>query len=103
MSTMRITDRHLDLVVEQLNKELGRPITAYRKDEKGSGVQSNIGNIHTSHAYGGVELHEMANEWGGVNVLSTGGYTTKRDLYNQIQAMLTALRLHDHNKRGASQ
>ena len=88
----RITEDMLKAKVEELNKLLGRPETAYTK-QIGSGAKSNIGNIHVSYAYGGAELHEMMNDWGGVNTLSRGGYVSKRELYAQVSAMVTGIRL----------
>lgn len=90
--TIRITEKILDSKVDELNRLLNRPLTAYTKN-RGTGVTANIGNIHVSHAYGGVELHEIMNESGGVNVLSRGGYISKRALYDQVSAMVIGARL----------
>lgn len=80
---MRITEKMLDSLVNRLNEETNSPLTPYTKDAK-----ANIGNYHIDQAYGGYRLDRMANDWGGINVISENGYTKKADLYTQIQMML---------------
>ena len=52
---------------------------------------ANIGNYHLSGAYGGYKLVQMVNEGGGVQDVLSCGFTTKKDLYNLMQAYLTGL------------
>lgn len=88
---MRITDKHLDGMVNRLNELTGNPVTSYTKvDGK---LKANIGNYHLSEAYGGVELHQMDNESGGVNVISRNGYGTKRQLYDFLTAFIAGIEL----------
>ena len=88
---MRITDKHLDGMVNRLNELTGNPDTSYTKiDGK---LKANIGNYHVSGAYGGVELHQMMNEGGGVNVISRNGYGTKRQLYDFLTAFIAGIEL----------
>jgi hypothetical protein len=85
----RITDKDLQGTVDYLNRLTDSPDTPYtRIDDK---LQANIGNYHLSHAYGGVKLHRMVNEGGGVREPISTGYTTKRDLYNQMHAFIRGL------------
>lgn len=49
-------------------------------------------------AYGGVCLHQMCNESGGVRTVSTGGYSTKRELYEQMCTFLAGLEYDKGNK-----
>jgi hypothetical protein len=85
----RITEKDLESTVEYLNRLTDSPSTPYtRIDDK---LQANIGNYHLSHAYGGVKLHRMVNEGGGVREPISTGYTTKRDLYNQMHAFIRGL------------
>ena len=87
----RITDKDLQGTVDYLNRLTDSPDTPYtRIDDK---LQANIGNYHLSHAYGGVKLHHMVNEGGGVREPISTGYTTKRDLYNQMHAFIRGLEL----------
>jgi hypothetical protein len=73
----RITDKQLDALCDYLNKITGNPITPYN----GHG-RANVGNYHISHAYGGVCLHKISNDSGGVSCPLTHGVDTKRALYN---------------------
>jgi len=85
----RITEKDLEATVEYLNRLTDSPATPYtRLDDK---LKANIGNYHLSHAYGGVKLHRMVNEGGGVREPISTGYTTKRDLYNQIHAFIRGI------------
>ena len=88
---MRITDKHLDGMVDRLNELTGNPVTSYTTiDGK---LKANIGNYHTYHAYSGVELHQMMNEGGGVNVISRDGCGTKRQLYTFLESLIMGLKL----------
>ena len=85
----RITDKDLQGTVDYLNRLTDSPNTPYTRT--GDKLQANIGNYHLSHAYGGVKLHRMVNEGGGVREPISTGYTTKRDLYNQMHAFIRGL------------
>lgn len=70
---MRTTKRRLEFLVEQINKELNRPMTSWTRSKDGK-LTGNLGNFHlSSNAPGdGVtryELHEMANEQGGIHLI----------------------------------
>jgi hypothetical protein len=85
----RITQKQLEYLVERINEATNSPKASYTKTEKGH--IANIGNYHLDYAYGGVKLERMCNEGGGVNTVSTGGYGTKRELYNWMQAFLSGM------------
>ena len=85
----RITNKHLEAVCERLNKVLDRPLAPWSRVD-GQNV-ANIGNFHISHAYGGVCLHEMCNEHGGVRTPLVYGHVPKRELYNRMHAMLDGI------------
>jgi hypothetical protein len=74
----RITQRDLENQVISLNNRLSL-----------EGKYGTIGAYTLSYAYGGVQLHQWCNEHGGVRTISTGGYGTKRELYNFMQGMLS--------------
>ena len=86
----RITNKQLDNLATWINELTNSPITPYRRDENDRLV-ANVGNYHIYHAYGGVELHRMANEAGGIRVVINSGCTTKRDLYNLMHAYIKGL------------
>lgn len=86
----RITQRDLDGTVARLNTALDRPAESWVKGDDGR-YHANIGNLHLDGAYGGWELHEMVTDGGGIHVLSSGGHVSKRELYQQLHAMLNVV------------
>ncbi len=86
----RITQKNLDKLCDTINKVTNSPMTPYtRIDGK---TKANLGNYHISSAYGGVCLQRMSNESGGVSTVINLGYTTKRNLYDLMNAYLKGLR-----------
>ncbi len=92
----RITQKDLEVLTERINKAAGSPLTPYtRNGETGHRLaefHANIGNYHLDYAFGGVELHRMVNEHGGITGISRGGHGTKRELYEFMFAYLDGLR-----------
>jgi len=85
----RVTDKHLESLVDSINAITNSPSTPYTRENDRS--HANIGNYHLSWAYGGVKLHRMVNEGGGIREALSTGYTTKRDLYDQLQAFIKGI------------
>lgn len=81
----RITEKELEAVVLRINSITGSPVKPYI-DSK-----AQIGNYHLSWAYGGVSLHRMHNEAGGVTTPLNCGHISKRELYNLMQAYIGGL------------
>ena len=81
----RITDKDLQAVVNRINRETKSPAERYAKD--GDKYKAHIGCYHLSHAYGGVALHRMHNEGGGVEDVF-GGHMPKRELYERMHAWI---------------
>jgi hypothetical protein len=86
----RITDKHLNALCARINKTLGTPETPWTRDADGRN-RANIGNHHISHAYGGVCLHKMSNESGGVSCPISMGHVPKRELYERMHAFLQGI------------
>lgn len=84
----RITVADLEAVCARINKVTDSPAEPYTK--VGEKYKSNPGNFHLSGAYGGWRLERMSEGGGSSDVVNTG-YTTKRDLYNRMQAYLSGL------------
>ena len=84
----RITQKDLEMLVARINELTGNP----EKPWNGNCV-ANIGNYHLSYAYGGVKLHQMVSDGGGVRDVLSTGYTTKRDLFNHLHTFLSGLNL----------
>lgn len=89
----RITDKHLTALCERLNKLTGSPLVPYAMDEERTRHVAQVGNFHISHAYGGVCLHRMSNTSGGVSCPLNAGHGPKRELYEQMRAMIAGVEL----------
>lgn len=85
----RITRKDLEWAVNRLNRITGNQAEPYR-GEHGKWF-ANIGNFHISGAYGGVSLHQMMNDAGGVRDIFGQGHVPMRELYNLIHAYLRGI------------
>ena len=85
----RITQKDLEILVERINIATDSPVESYIKTKEGR--RANIGNYHLCGACGGVKLERMCDPGGGVSTVSTGGFGTKRELYNWMSAFLAGL------------
>ena len=81
----RITERHLQAIVNRLNEITSSPMEPYTRDADERFV-ANVGNFHLDYAYGKVKLVRMGNESGGITSLT--GFGTKRETYNAIHAFM---------------
>jgi len=90
----RITNKDLEAVVRRINLITKSPLDSWERTKLPDGrliSKSNVGNYHLSYAYGGVSLHRMSNESGGVSTPINSGHVPKRELYNLLQAFLSGL------------
>lgn len=87
----RITIANLEAVVDRINRATGSPSSPWRRE--GDRNRANIGNYHLSHAYGGVCLHRMCNESGGVTTPLGLGHVPKRELYEQLHAFVRGIEI----------
>ena len=84
----RITRKQLEFLCARINDAQKTPPAPYaRIDDK---LIGQVGNYHLSGAYGGVCLHQIANESGGARDVFSCGHVPKRDLYNRMHAYLVA-------------
>ena len=83
----RITEADIKATVARINRAMHAPQEPYTKTEDGS-YHANIGNYHISGAYGGVSLHKMLTNGGGVTDVFMCGHIPKKDLYGRMQAFL---------------
>jgi hypothetical protein len=103
----KITIANLQRVCDRLNEITGAPKEAWRREldaphngiakEKGETrpytFKANVGNYHLCEQYGGVSLHRMENESGGVRDVLRIGYVSRRELYNAMFAFIEGIYL----------
>jgi hypothetical protein len=86
----RVTEKDLQNIVDRLNRMTNSPMAPYVKNAEGR-FTAQIGNYHLSHAYGGVCLHRMCNEHGGVTTPVIHGHVPKRVLQDAMFAYIQGL------------
>lgn len=86
----RITEKMLELSLMRLNAITNSPSEPYTKNENGEYI-ANIGNFHLSSAYGGYCVHRMYNVGGGATTPILSYHTTKRDLYDRLNAFIDGI------------
>lgn len=86
----RITEKQLESLCDYLNTITNSPATYGGRNEAGQ-FKANIGHYHISHAYGGVCLHRVSNEGGGVNTPLLSYHATKRELFNAMHSFIKGL------------
>lgn len=74
----RITEKQLDGAVARLNRMNGMENPKY----------GTVGMYVLDGAYGGWKLAQIVSEGGGQRDVSVGGFMSKRELWNQIQAII---------------
>lgn len=79
----RITQKDLERVCERLNQKAG-----FEKVE-----WNTIGSYKIDGAYGGVSLHKVTSEGGGITDVFSCGHVPKKDLYYRMQAFLAGSRI----------
>ena len=85
---MRISLKQLENKVKYLNELTRNPLKPYTF-KKGS----NVGCYYIQGAYGGYQLQQIVNNGGGCRTLLNTGYTTKKELYNNISSFLLGIEL----------
>ncbi len=86
----QVTKAQLEAVVERINRITKSPLTSYTKHKSGK-FTANIGNYHLSWAYGGVALHRMCSDGGGVSDVLSIGHTSKRECLNSMFSFIRGL------------
>ena len=81
----RINDALLQMRVDYLNKALNLPEKSWIDGK------AQVGNIHLEHVNGRVGVLQHVNEGGGCTRILHS--TTKRELFGQIDGILTGIRL----------
>lgn len=86
----RITFIRLQAVCDRINRATGSPLQPYVKGDDGM-YHAQLGCYHLSRAYGGVSLHRMVTDDGGVRDVFGCGHVPTRDLANRMHAFLAGL------------
>ena len=86
---MRTTLAQIRSLIDELNKQLERPLKPYIKENGKYTAQ--IGNFHLYQAYGAFGLHEMANKGGGIR--ETIALGTKKELYTALHKLIQGVEL----------
>ena len=85
---MRRTIKQLEQQIKYLNELTGNPLKPYTF-KKGA----NIGCFYIERSYGGYQLQQIVNKGGGCRTLLNTGYTTKKELYNNLNSFLLGIEL----------
>lgn len=83
-----IRQKDLESIVIQLNLVTKSPEHTWTK--RGAKLKANIGNYHLDYAYGGVALHRIVSDGGGVSDIFCGHHS-KRELHARLTAYLMGL------------
>ena len=86
---MRTTLTQINLLIDELNKQLNRPLKRYIKVN--GKLTAQIGNFHLYQAYGAYGLHEMATDGGGIR--QTIDLGTKKELYTALHKLIQGVEL----------
>lgn len=90
----RITKGDLEGLVLAINRAAGTPQETYIEVD-GKYIPQK-GNYHLDSAYGGHKLVQME-EGTGQSEVSKSGFTTKKELYREIQGYLNGIRDYKYN------
>ena len=84
---MRISSKDLEAKVEYLNEITGNPGAYFNKVTK----KANLGHYCIDGAYGGVSLHQVVTDGGGVRDIFNCGHVSKRELFSRISAYILGI------------
>lgn len=76
----RITQSDLESMIKIINRRTGSPVESHTAN-----------HYYLSYAYSGVKLERICKDGRGCNEVSTDGFSTKRKLYDWMQAFLLGL------------
>lgn len=88
--SQRISKSDLEQAVRVINTRMGLPLETYTKDAAGK-YQPNANVYHLDGAYGGWKLAQMCETGTGTRDVLGGGYVSKRELYDKLQAFIAGL------------
>lgn len=86
-----ITQIQLQAICDRINRTAGTPLNSWTRNEATGRQTANIGNYHIDGAYGGVSLHQMLSDGGGVRDVFRCGHVSKRELSKLMFAFIDGL------------
>jgi len=93
----RITQKHLESLVDRLNEIMGQNPQPY--DMTKTENRANVGTYVLSGAYGGWQLARICNEHGGQDQPLGGGFESKRETYEKIRAFIRGIEAARETKK----
>lgn len=87
---MQISKGMLDKMVAKINTEAGTPLVMFDSAPGAPSTTANTGHYYLHGAYGGYQLCAVQDSKGGARSL-TCGYSTKKEIYKQLQAFLAGM------------
>lgn len=87
----RITTKQLEAMTQAINKTLNAPTVSHHRGDQNQMVP-NPGHYQISQACGGVNLVRIESEGGSESDVFGHGHVPKRQLYNELRAMLAGIR-----------
>lgn len=87
----RTTKEHLQGRIDQINAITKSPLEPYKKRRVKGRYPANVGHYCLDSAYGGVMLVRICSDTGAETNISSGGYITKRELFDQLGSMINIL------------
>lgn len=88
----KITEKQLKDLVTRINILTDSPLEPWSKDTDGK-LRADVRNYHLDWAYGGVALRRMDTVGGGISDVLGTGFSTKRELYNQLHAFIRGMEI----------
>jgi hypothetical protein len=90
----------LENLVAELNNITGSPAQPYVVNTETGRYEAQIDNYHLSQAYGGVCLHRICNEHGGVYTPLMSSHVPKKELYEALGNYITGIEYGLNLKKG---
>lgn len=92
---MRVSQKDLEATVGRINRLFNQPEKPYILNESTNKLEPQAGVFLLDWAYGGVQLGRMSLDQGctGQSIVSKSGFTTKKDLYYEMQTMIEGILL----------
>ena len=92
----RITQKDLNILVDQINALTDSPMTQHTNTGRVGGLTTNIDNYHLDYNRNGVRLVRAIDDhplMPKIKVISTGGFGTKKQLFHWMSGFIAGIKL----------